>query len=53
MLSNFIDSVKHHKSEIILAAIVALISLFSFSVGYLAGNYQDQQDIEFIQNTQQ
>jgi uncharacterized membrane protein len=51
MLSNFAGFVKRYKNEIILAVVVSLISLLSFAVGYLAGNYRSQQDIKFIQNS--
>ena len=50
MLSNFTESVKRYRKEIILAVAVALISLLSFGLGYLAGNYREQQEIKFTQN---
>jgi hypothetical protein len=53
MLSNIIESVKRYRNEIMLAIIVALISLLSLAIGYIAANYQGQQDIKFIESQNQ
>lgn len=53
MLSNLFDTVKRYKNEILIAIIIALISLLSFAVGFMTAKYQNQQDIKFIQNQSQ
>ena len=45
MLSKFTNLVKERKSEIILAIGVALISLFSFLMGYITAKYQEKEPL--------
>ncbi|KKQ75878.1 MAG: hypothetical protein US98_C0057G0003 [Parcubacteria group bacterium GW2011_GWC1_38_6] len=50
MLSRFIQSVKDNQSEIILVLGVVLISLFSFSMGYIVAKFQERQPIQIETN---
>lgn len=45
MLAKIKDFVKNYQADIILAAAIALISLFSFAIGYLAAKYQEKEPI--------
>jgi len=45
MLSKFTNLVKERKSEIILVIGVALISLFSFLMGYITAKYQEKEPL--------
>ena len=45
MLSKLISFVKHHQEEIILFVGVILISLFSFAVGYITSESQQETEI--------
>jgi len=45
MLSKFTNFVKELKPEIILVIGVALISLFSFLMGYITAKYQEKEPL--------
>ncbi len=47
MLPKISIFVKNNKSEIILFLCVILISLFSFSFGYIIGRTQERTPLEF------
>ena len=47
MLSNFIQNVKKHKNDIILIAIVFLLMLLAFALGYITAKYQQKEPIIF------
>lgn len=49
MLAKFIEFVKAHIDNILLATAVALFVLFSFAAGYIIAKYQDRPPIEVIQ----
>jgi len=45
MLSQIKVFVKDHLNQILLAGMVALVSLFSFAAGYLTAKYQEKESI--------
>ena len=45
MLTKLKTFVKEHAQNIVLAAMVVLISLLSFAVGYLTAQYQQKETI--------
>jgi len=45
MLSQIKVFVKNHLNQILLAGMVALVSLFSFAAGYLTAKYQEKEPI--------
>ncbi|MDP3093229.1 MAG: hypothetical protein Q8N16_00500 [bacterium] len=50
MLAKFKGFVKDHLNEILLAGMVALISLFSFTAGFLIAKYQEKEPIRVEYN---
>ena len=52
MLSNFKQTVKKHQSDIIITAIVVLLCLLAFALGFIMAKYQTKEPIQFIDNQQ-
>jgi hypothetical protein len=47
MLADFKDFVKRNKEKIILFAIVFLVSLFSFALGFIFAKISQKEPLEF------
>ncbi|MGB9743606.1 MAG: hypothetical protein ACPLW9_02795 [Minisyncoccales bacterium] len=47
MLSKIKNFVKHYQADIILVIGVILISLFSFALGYILAQQQNQEPLQF------
>ncbi len=52
MLSKLFQFVKEYQSEIILVIGVILISILSFSAGYITGQYQEKEPIKIEQSNE-
>ena len=52
MLSNFLKFVKKNQQDIVLLIGVVLISLLSFSIGFITAKQQEKQPLQF-QTTEQ
>jgi len=50
MLSDFKQTVKKYKNDIILITIVFLLFLLAFALGYLTAKYQEKEPIKFEQS---
>ncbi|MBI4359181.1 MAG: hypothetical protein HY577_01150 [Candidatus Nealsonbacteria bacterium] len=46
MLTKLVNFVKDHSQDVILALLVALLSLLSFATGYLTARYQERESIQ-------
>ena len=51
MLSNFSQTVKKYKSEILYTIIVFLLLLLSFAIGFIVAKNQIKEPLEVIENS--
>ena len=47
ILAKIIEAVKKHPKEVFLAAIIFLLILLSFALGYITAKYQNTEPIQF------
>ena len=47
MLSKIMETVKKYRKDLILSAIILLLSLLCFAIGFIVAKQQGKQDIQF------